>query len=271
MTRPLGVFDSGIGGLSVLRHIRAALPQERLIYYADQAHVPYGGRSADEVRAFCRDITQFLLDQGAKLIVVACNTASAAALTYLREQFPQTPFVGMEPAVKPGAQATRSGKVGVLATSGTFLSQRYAALMKRYAQDVVLWEDACLGLVEFIETLEFVAAESPTATQTYALLQRILTPMLQAGVDTLVLGCTHYPFVTPLIQAIAGPEVAIIDPAPAVARQTTRLLHHHDLAEAGDGAITAYTSGEATRLAYQAQQLLGYTLPVWPVFSGKPI
>lgn len=271
MTHPLGVFDSGIGGLSVLRYIRAALPQERIIYYADQAHVPYGGRSADQVRALCRDITQFLLDEGAKLIVVACNTASAAALTYLREQFPQTPFVGMEPAVKPGAQATRSGKVGVLATSGTFLSQRYAALMKRYAQDVVLWEDACPGLVDLIETLEFASAESLPATQTYALLQRVLTPMLQAGVDTLVLGCTHYPFVIPLIQAIAGPEIVIIDPAPAVARQTVHLLHHRDLAEAGDGSVMAYTSGEATRLAYQAQQLLGYALSVLPALSGKPV
>lgn len=255
---PIGIFDSGVGGLSVLRHLRRQLSHEGLIYVADQGHVPYGPRPLAEVYAFSEAITRFLLDQGAKLIVVACNTATAAALDDLRQAFPDVPFVGMEPAVKPGAEQTRSGRVGVLATAGTFVSQRYTDLMTRYASHVQLWENPCRGLVELIE------AGRLSAPETEALLQDCLSPMLAAGVDTLVLGCTHYPFVMPLIRQIAGPEVAIIDPAPAVARQTARLLEQHglqsDRQEPGD--VQFYTTGDADRLQEQVEQLLGESWPV---------
>jgi glutamate racemase len=252
---PIGVFDSGIGGLSVLQHLRAQLPTEDLIYFADQAHVPYGRRSAESVRQLSLAVTQFLLEQGAKLIVVACNTASAAALTWLRRTVPDVPFVGMEPAVKPGAESTRTGSVGVLATQGTFGSPRYARLMASYANGVTVYENPCLGLVELIEAGEGNSAE------TEALLKTILNPMLANGIDTLVLGCTHYPFVLDMIRAVVGPDIIIIDPAPAVARQTARVLGRYDLLNDGGGELLAYTSGDASHLSAQIMTLLGTTFP----------
>lgn len=257
-TGPIALFDSGVGGLSVLRHLRVQLPHEDLIYFADQAHVPYGPRSASQIQAFSHAITRFFLDIQAKMVVVACNTATAAALNELRLSFPTLPFVGMEPAVKPGAEATRSGKVGVLATAGTFESQRYARLMARFARHVTLLENPCTGLVPLIEAGQLQADE------TRNLLQRCISPMLQAGVDTLVLGCTHYPFVQPLIQEITGPEVRIIDPAPAVVRQAQRVLDANNLhAPHGNNGVTrAYTTGDPQSLANMSQRLIGQRLPV---------
>lgn len=256
---PIAVFDSGVGGLSVLHRLRGLLPAEDFIYLADQAHVPYGPRPASQLWAYCRSITHFVLEQGAKCVVVACNTATAAALDELRVAFPWLPFVGMEPAVKPGAGATRAGKVGVLATAGTFESQRYASLMARFARNVTLYENPCTGLVPLVEAGQLDSA------QTRALLESCLRPMLDAGVDTLVLGCTHYPFVLPLIRAIAGPGVQIIDPAPAVARQAQRVLQKRDLLSprSEQGRLTAYTTGDARQLAQMGQRLLGYELPVF--------
>jgi glutamate racemase len=253
---PIGVFDSGVGGLSVLKHLRDLLPQEDILYFADQAHVPYGQRSAENVRQLSAAVTQFLRDKHCKLIVVACNTASAAALSWLREIMPDMPIVGMEPAVKPGARATKTGKVGILATSGTFESQRYARLMAAYARDVSLVENPCTGLVSLIE------AGKGDSAETEALLRPILEPMLAAGVDTLVLGCTHYPFVTPIIRKLVGPDVTIIDPAPAVARQTKRVLTRLDLLNTDGGNTVAYTSGNPNRFALQIENLLGSSLPV---------
>ncbi len=255
---PIAIFDSGVGGLSVLRPLRALLPHEHLIYFADQAHVPYGPRPAAQIQRYLQAITRFLLAQQAKMVVVACNTATAAALNDLRHRFPQLPFVGMEPAVKPGAAATRTGKVGVLATAGTFESQRYASLMARFATGVTLYQNPCTGLVPLIEAGELASDE------TRALLQRCIRPMLDAGVDTLVLGCTHYPFVQPLIQDIAGAHVRIIDPAPAIARQTQRLLETHALVApaAQQGSLRGYTTGAPQALAAQSASLLGYPLPV---------
>lgn len=255
---PIAVFDSGVGGLSVLRHLRALLPAEDFIYFADQAHVPYGPRPASQIQAYSQSITHFFLEQGAKCIVVACNTATAAALDRLRATFPQIPFVGMEPAVKPGAAATRTGNVGVLATAGTFESQRYASLMARFASDVTLFEDPCMGLVSLIE------AGRLDDEDTRALLESCIRPMLQAGVDTIVLGCTHYPFVLPLIRTVVGPDVRIIDPAPAVARQTHRVLKNRTLLKpgAGQGGLRAYTTGETRQLAQMAKRLLSYELTV---------
>lgn len=257
-TGSVAVFDSGVGGLSVLRHIRAFLPHEHLLYLADQAHVPYGPRPASEIAAFARAITNFLLGQGAKIIVVACNTATAAALDVLRRHFPQVPFVGMEPAVKPGATRTKTGKVGVLATAGTFESQRYASLMSRFAGDVILYENPCTGLVPLIEAGLLVDP------QTEQLLDKCLAPMLAAGVDTIVLGCTHYPFVLPLIEGLVGPDVTVIDPALAVARQTRRVLQQRNLlaARRAPGRTETYTSGDPARFAAQIEQLSGSPLPV---------
>jgi glutamate racemase len=251
-TAPIGIFDSGIGGLSVLRELRRQLPHEHLLYLADQAHVPYGPRPAAEIRHFSEGITRFLLGEGAKLIVVACNTASAAALTHLRHTFPNVPFVGMEPAVKPAAHQTKSGRVGVLATHGTFASERYADLMARYASSVVVYEDACLGLVDLIESGQINTPE------TEQLLARALAPMLTAGVDTLVLGCTHYPFVIPLLEKLAE-NAAIIDPAPAVARQAARLLYQRQQLRTSDtpGEVRFFTTGDPATFASQIEQLLG--------------
>lgn len=215
---PIGVFDSGVGGLSVLRAVRRNFPGENLLYLADQANVPYGSRSLEEVRYFSKLITEYFLSREAKLVVVACNTASAAALIYLRQTFPDTIFVGMEPAVKPAAEQTRSGVVGVLATPATFQSELYASVVERFAKGVTLMQDTCEGLVEEIE------AGNLHGEAARGILTRALTPMIARGLDTVVLGCTHYPFVFPLIEDIVGPEVRLIDPAPAVARQVGRLL-----------------------------------------------
>ncbi len=215
---PIGAFDSGVGGLSVLRAIRELLPTQPVLYLADQAHVPYGVRSLEEVRLFSHAITRFLLAQGARLIVVACNTASVAALQSLRQEFPDVPFVGMEPAVKPAAEQTHSKVVGVLATYATFQGQVYNSVVERFAQGVTILQDHCPGLVAEIEKGNF---DGP---QTEKILRNALEPMMEKGVDTVVMGCTHYPFVIPLIQKITGPAVQVIDPAPAIARQIKRLL-----------------------------------------------
>jgi glutamate racemase len=266
----IGVFDSGIGGLSVLRHLQHLLSHEDFIYLADQAHVPYGPRSHEEIRHLSEAVTRALLAQPIKLLVVACNTASAAALSYLREQFPKLPIVGMEPAVKPAAQQTRSGKVGVLATAGTFESQRYASLMARFAQNVTLYENPCRGLVELIE------AGKTEGEETAVLLQQILSPMIAAGVDTLVLGCTHYPFVQPLLTRLLAntPQpVVIIDPAPAVARQAQRVLTQRGLLAppTASGTTRYLTTGPTAGLAHAIEQLLGERVEVETAVLGGEV
>ncbi len=257
--RPIGVFDSGVGGLSVLRALKARLPNEHFIYIADQVHVPYGPRPLAEVRAFAEGITRYLLSQQAKAVVVACNTASAAALHYLRQIFPQIPFVGMEPAVKPAAERTRTGVVGVLATPATFQGALYASVVERFAQGTRLLEDTCDGLVQQIEAGHL---QHPT---TRAILDHALRPMLAQGMDTVVLGCTHYPFVIPLIEEIVGPQVRVIDPAPAIARQTERVLKaqniHHTTTTPG---TTRYytTASEPQQTAEVMCHLLGHPVTV---------
>lgn len=252
-TSPIGIFDSGVGGLSILRAIRMELPHESLQYFADQAHVPYGSRSLLEVRAFSEAITRYLLDQGAKLIVVACNTASAAALHHLRAAFPEVSFVGMEPAVKPAAESSDSGVVGVLATPATFQSELYASVVARFAQGVIVLQDTCLGLVAEIEAGDIEGDESRR------ILEAALGPMLAEGLDTVVLGCTHYAFVIPIIQDIVGKDVRVIDPAPAVARQAVRLLDDHDLRNPSEapGGTRYLTSGDPQALAELLKRLLG--------------
>lgn len=251
--QPIGIFDSGIGGLTVARAIIDLLPKESFLYYGDTARNPYGDKSPEAVRQFSEDISRFLIRSGCKAIVLACNTATAHALSYLRGRWPELPFVGMEPAVKPGARATKTGVVGVMATAGTFSSQRYASLMKRYASHVTVIEDPCLGLVEQIES----GALQSAATQ--SLLRSILQPMLEQGADTIVLGCTHYPFAIPLIQKIIGPEVSLLNPAPAVARQLERVLKENGIA-ADAAAVPSYQfciSGPAAQFPELAEQMLG--------------
>lgn len=249
---PVGIFDSGVGGLSVLRAVQSQLPSQQVIYFADQAHVPYGPRSLEEVRAFSAEITRFLLDLGAQVIVIACNTASAAALHYLRRRFPETPFVGMEPAVKPAAEGTRTGRVGVLATPATFQGELYASVIERFANGVRLYQDTCPGLVAEIE------AGRLTGSETRRILETALRPMLAEDIDTIVLGCTHYPFVIPLIEEIAGPQVRVIDPAPAIARQLGRVLTgSHGLTDGPARLPRFITSGDSDVFGASLQRLLG--------------
>lgn len=265
--QPLGIFDSGIGGLTVLRAIQQLMPDEPLFYLADQAHVPYGPRAMEEVRHFSEAITRYLLHQGARLIVVACNTASAAALKYLRLTFPEVPFVGMEPAVKPAVEHTRSGVVGVLATPATFQGELYASVVERFGKGVKLLQHTCPGLVSQIEN------GSLESSETRQILEEALEPMLAQGIDTVVLGCTHYPFVIPLIQQIAGPEVRVIDPAPAVARQVQRLSVAQSLLDMEiksdkmkigkpSHLLHFATTGDAARLEHMLPGLLGERAPV---------
>ena len=252
-TAPIGIFDSGVGGLSVWREIVRQLPAEDTLYFADQAHIPYGPRPLDEVRRLTENVTRFLLAEGAKLIVVACNTASGAALHALRETFPDVPFVGMEPAVKPAVEHTRTGIVGVIATPATFQGDLFAGLLHRFGNGFDIHTQACPGLVKAVE------AGALNTPETEALLRRYLTPLLDAGIDQLVLGCTHYPFLSPLIQRIVSPEVALIDPAPAVAQQVRRVLARRNLL-APDGQVGRhqfYTSGDPVQFAAMARALTG--------------
>jgi len=237
---PLGIFDSGVGGLSVLREVRRQLPDEDLIYIADQAHVPYGSRSREEVFGFSDGIVRYLIKKQTKLVIIACNTASAVALKDLRKKYPSLPFVGMEPAVKPAAAETSTGVVGVLATPSTFEGELYASTVERFARGVKILQDTCPGLVKQIEKGEISSLE------TVQILQRALLPMLEEGVDEIVIGCTHYPFVIPLIKEIVGEGVDVIDPAPAVARQAERLLSKYDLhkEKLEEGKAFFYTTGE---------------------------
>lgn len=234
------------------------LQDEEIIFLADQAHVPYGPRPLEEVRVFSEQITRFLLGEGAKLIVVACNAASAAALHHLRSTFPDVPFVGMEPAVKPAAETTHTGVVGVLATPATFQGALYASVIERFAKGVKVIQDTCPGLVGRIEAGELDGKGTRT------ILEKALQPMLEAGIDTVVLGCTHYPFVIPLIEEIAGPRVRVIDPAPAVARQVKRVLVSRDLSTSVDEVKGSrghkalfYTTGRPEQLSQLLPGLIG--------------
>ena len=207
----IGIFDSGSGGLSVLREIIKLLPEESYVYYADNANCPYGEKSLPFIQDRSRAITEFLLSRGARIIVVACNTATAAAITTLRNEYPVR-FIGMEPAVKPAALSSQTGVIGVLATAGTLKGSKYLTTKGIYEDDVRIVEHVGQGFVELVEA---GILDGPVAEET---VRRSLRPLLDAGADRIVLGCTHYPFLRNVIQRVAGPDVRIIDPAPAVAR-----------------------------------------------------
>ncbi len=237
----IGIFDSGIGGLSVWREIACRLPEENTLYLADQAHVPYGYRSMEEIRSFCIGIVDFLLDHGAKMIVIACNAASAAALHYLRDLYPDVPFVGMEPAVKPAAVRTKTGIVGVIATQTTFQGKLFAGLVAQYGTNVKVLTSIGHGLVETVE------AGKLDTFETENLLKKCILPLIGAGADQLVLGCTHYPFLLPAIKKLVGPGISIIDPAPAVALQAARIISQRNLMNNPNsrGFHTFFTTGKA--------------------------
>ncbi|MBM5817291.1 MAG: glutamate racemase [Cyanobacteria bacterium K_Offshore_surface_m2_239] len=250
--QPIGLFDSGVGGLSVWRELVRQLPTESTLYVADSAHVPYGNRSGVEVMAFCEGLCRFLIDQGCKAVVVACNTASAVALEALRGRYPAVPILGLEPAVKPAISLSRNKVVGVMATPATFQGHLFRATVGRCASGVRLVEQVCLGLADCVES---GAAEE----ELERLLRSFLDPMLAADADTIVLGCTHYPFVIETIRRLAGPERRVIDPAPAVAAHLARVLSERDLAASSDarGVHRFFTTGTAARFDAACQRLVG--------------
>jgi glutamate racemase len=255
---PIGVFDSGIGGLSVLRHIHAQLPHEHLLYFADSGFAPYGNKPEEIIVERSLKIADFLLGLGAKALVVACNTATAASIKAVRELYPNLPVVGVEPGLKPAAAVTQTQTVGVLATERTLSSKKFKALLDQIASatKVNFLLQPCRGLADQIEKGEL---HSPA---TRIMLTDFVAPLLEQGADTLVLGCTHYPFVQPLIEEIVQRQTAnaitIVDTGDAVARQLARMLEQHGLARTGAdrGTIQGYTTASPSTLAAAFQNLL---------------
>lgn len=255
--QPIGVFDSGVGGLSVLREIRRELPAENLIYVADSGYAPYGDRPEEYVRGRAVAVMEFLRSQGAKAVVVACNTATGIAVDALRSRY-DVPIVAIEPAVKPAAARTRSRVVGVLATTQTLAGQKFARLVSTHAGDVEVLTQACPGLVDQVEA----AALASEATR--SLVEQYLRPLLDRGADTIVLGCTHYPFVGDLIREVAGPGVTVIDSAVPVARELRRRLQASGLLapETHRGSETFWTTGSPDRVRTVIAQLWGGNVEV---------
>jgi glutamate racemase len=239
-TAPIGAFDSGVGGLSIVREIRKLLPAEDLIYLADTAHCPYGTKPIAEIRRRTLEVSSYLITLGAKIIVVACNSACAAGLDQVREVHPEIPIIGVEPAVKPAHEQTRNGKIGVLATSLTLNGAKFSTLVQKYGSDVAVYTEPAPGLVELVE------AGNLDTDEAEALLHQYLDPLLEHQVDTIVLGCTHFPFLRPLIQKIVGPEVVVLDTGMAVARHTAHVLAEKQMANPGPniGKDIFYTSGD---------------------------
>ena len=233
----IGIFDSGVGGLSVFREIVRILPEEKYIYWSDNAHCPYGEKSRDYIIDRARAVTSFLIEQGADIIVVACNTATAAAISTLREEFP-VPFIGMEPAVKPAAQATRSGVVGVLATAGTLKATKYMDTRAKWARDVKRVEHIGQGFVELVEKGNVSGPEAES------IVEKSVRPLIEAGADTIVLGCTHYPFLAETIMKAAATPVTLIDPAPAVAKHLMEVMQENGLIRKDGFSMSLHSSGE---------------------------
>lgn len=241
----IGLFDSGSGGLSVYREVLKLLPDEDYAYYSDNAHCPYGEKSREYIIDRARFITGFLIEKGCDVIVVACNTATAAAISTLRKEFP-IPFIGMEPAVKPAAFLTRNGVVGVLATAGTLSASKYMDTRDMYTDKVKVIEHVGEGFVELVEKGKL---DGPEAEMT---VRASVEPLLEAGADVIVLGCTHYPFLRPMIQRIAGSEVTVIDPAPAVARHLVTVMEEKGIikneARSENGTLSLFSSGPSDSL-----------------------
>jgi glutamate racemase len=256
---PLGAFDSGLGGLSIIAEIRRQLPNEDIVYYADNGNCPYGGRPDEWLRARSMQIAEFLLEKGVKGIVVACNAASAAGLEHLRAAHP-LPIVGLVPAVKPAVAATRTGTIGVLATKATIRGRLLSDVIERFAAPagVEVVTVAPVGLVEAVEKGDMDSDETRKAVE------QAVAPMLERGADAIVLGCTHYPFFGPLFRQIAGDGVLIIDSAGGVSRQTRHVLEaRHLLHPPGErGKLTVYTSGDVDFVRPLVWRLVGEKVEV---------
>ncbi|HEX2420329.1 MAG TPA: glutamate racemase [Acidimicrobiia bacterium] len=245
------MLDSGVGGLSVLLALRRLRPDLDVLYLADTAHAPYGDRSLAEVAEITHRNVGYLLAEGASVVALACNTASAAALHDLRRSHPSIPFVGMEPAVKPARGLTRSGVIGVLATEATFQGELFASVVGRFGEGLEVATRACPGWSDLVETGSIEGTKAPR------LVSRHLDPVLRRGADTLVLGCTHYSFLVPTIARLAGAQTVIVDPAPAVARQIARTARHR-----GSGVLRFVSSGDTSSLEAVARGLTGWSLSV---------
>lgn len=248
MNPRIGVLDSGVGGLSVLREIHRQLPGHPTIYFADQANIPYGTRSVIQIDTFVVDIARFLQDQGAQVIVVACHAASTASLYQLRERFPEIPFVGMEPAVKPAAESTHTGVIGVLTTEATANGALYRRVLDQHASHVRVFTQIAPDLVQMVE-------ETKQNTVGNIVLRRHIDPMLKAGADQIVLACTHFPFLRDEINAIIGSQATIVDPGEAIARQVAHVWPQ-DVDPVPD-KNHYYTTGNANRFQFSLQSLLG--------------
>lgn len=248
----IGVFDSGVGGLSVLTEIRKALADADLIYVADRGRAPYGTKTLTEVESMSADVARWLLERGATCLVVACNTASAAALESLRDRYPEIPIVGMEPAVKPAALVSKTGKVAVLATAATFQGRLFESVVSRFAEGVEVRTRACPEWVELVET---GVIDGPRAE---AEVGPTVEEATRDGADVIVLACTHFSFLKPLISRMTGIEV--VDPAPAVAAQTGRVAP----APGGSGRLTLAASGDIAEFSRLAGVLASITEPVIP-------
>ena len=254
--RPIGIFDSGVGGLSVAREIRRALPAEDLLYVADTAYCPYGDRPIEEVRSRALAVGRYVQEAGAKLLVAACNTASGAALEDLRAAL-TIPVVGLEPAVKTAVARTRARRVGVMATSGTLRSERFARLLRAYADGVQVLSQPCPGLADLIEE-GHLEGEILGAR-----LEELTRPLRDAGVDMVVLGCTHYLFVAPALERVLGPGVALVDSAPAIARRTAQLLGQAQQGRRdGTGGLRVLTTGEPEKVEPVVRRLWGEPVAV---------
>lgn len=249
---PIGVFDSGVGGISVLQHIHALLPHEQLLYVADSRYAPYGSKTPEEIQSRCFEIADFLIAQGVKAIVVACNTATAAAIDAMRAKY-SLPVFGMEPAVKPAAEASKNGIIGVLATVGTLKSAQFAGLLESYGRNVKVVTQGCVGLVECIERGEL------NGENTFDLLKQYCQPLLDEGADTIVLGCTHYPFVKPLIRQIVGENVTLVDTGAAVAKHLQKRLAALDLLVVHNqaGTVKFWTNNQAAEAKLVIEALWG--------------
>lgn len=258
----IGIFDSGLGGLTIWRELQHQAPDINCLYLADQAHLPYGPRSEAEIRNFCEQITLAMRDAGAELIVLACNTASAAALHHLREHYPEQAFVGMEPAVKPAALHTQTGIVGLMATEGTLRGKLLKNTSDQFAGDVEIISSACPGLAQAIEAQ---ATEDELLDQ----LREHLAPMVNAGADTVVLGCTHYPLISKQISQVLGAETRLIDPSAAVARQVLRLWPKPRRTQRSEHRFAS--TGDAQRLGRFLQAQWNYSAKVesWHWHGGK--
>lgn len=256
MSSPIGVFDSGIGGLSVAREIRRSLPAEDLLYFADTAYVPYGDRSTEWVRNRSLTVGRYLQELGAKALVVACNTASGAALEALREHL-AVPVIGLEPAVKPAVRESATGRVGVMATVGTLRSDRYARLVATHGNGATVVAQPCPGLADTVEDGILAGEELDRR------LAPFVAPLQEAGVDTVVLGCTHYVFIRDAIERAFGPGVRLIDSGGAIARQTERILRERDdLRTEGVGSLRILTTGPSAEVGAVVERILGEPLPV---------